>query len=182
MGTPLIMPTLTAATWERMGSPRNLSVFSSESTACLNAMNAPVMEAVRVPPSASITSQSIQICRSPSFSSSIEARNARPISRWISWVRPDFFPAVDSRGVRTLVARGSMEYSEVIQPLLVPFRKRGTVSSTVAVQITRVCPISIKADPSACAMNPGVIRTDRNWLAGRPSSLILAERSSLRVV
>ena len=144
-----MIPTLTAATWDRMGLSRNLPALDSDSTACVNAMNAPVIEAVRVPPSASITSQSIHICRSPSFSSSIDARNARPISRWISCVRPDFFPAVDSRGVRMLVARGSMEYSEVIQPLLLPFKKTGTVSSTVAVQITRVCPISIKADPSA---------------------------------
>ena len=56
---------------------------------------------------------------------------------------------VDSRAVRELVARGIIEYSEVIQPLFIPFRNGGTVSSTVAVQMTRVRPISIKTDPSA---------------------------------
>jgi len=91
------------------------------------------------------------------LSSSIEARSARPISRWISCVRPDFFPTDYSRGVLVFVARGIIEYSEVIQPLLVPFRNDGTVSSTEAVQITRVRPTSINTDPSACEMNPGVI-------------------------
>src|SRR5262249_22618577 len=83
-----------------------------------------------------------------------------------------FFPIVDSRGVRTLVARGIIEYSEVIQPLPWPFRKAGTDSSTDAVQITRVLPISINTAPSACPMNPGVSRTERNWSVARPSTLI----------
>src|SRR5262249_40440110 len=132
----------------------------------------PVIDAVRVPPSASMTSQSIQIWRSPSFSNSTLARSARPINLWISCVRPDFFPIVDSRGVRILVARGIIEYSEVIQPLPWPFRKAGTASSTDAVQITRVLPISINTAPSACPMNPGVSRTERNWSGARPSTLI----------
>ena len=45
------------------------------------AMNAPVMDAVRVPPSAWITSQSRKMVRSPSFSMSVTARNERPIRR-----------------------------------------------------------------------------------------------------
>jgi hypothetical protein len=76
-------------------------------------------------------------------------------------VRPDFLPIDDSRGVLVLVARGIIEYSEVIQPLFVPLRNWGTVSSTVAVHITRVFPTSINTDPSAWEMNPGVIRTGR---------------------
>ena len=49
--------------------------------------------AQRVPPSACSTSQSTVICRSPSATRSIPARRLRPISRWISWVRPDCLPA-----------------------------------------------------------------------------------------
>ena len=53
------------------------------------------MAAVRVPPSAWITSQSIVICRSPSLGRSTTARSARPIRRWISCVRPEGWPTVD---------------------------------------------------------------------------------------
>jgi hypothetical protein len=42
-----------------------------------------------------------------------------------------------------------MEYSDVIQPFPLFFMKLGTVSSTLAVQITRVRPTSINTDPSA---------------------------------
>jgi hypothetical protein len=53
---------------------------------------APEMAAVRVPPSAWMTSQSTVIWRSPSLGRSTTARSERPISRWISWVRPDCLP------------------------------------------------------------------------------------------
>jgi hypothetical protein len=56
---------------------------------------------------------------------------------------------VDSRCDRVLVARGSMPYSAVTQPLPVLRRKGGTRSSTLAVQITRVFPASMRTDPSA---------------------------------
>ena len=45
----------------------------------------------------------------------VTARSERPISRWISCVRPDACPIVDSRRVRC-GSRGSMEYSAVTQP------------------------------------------------------------------
>jgi hypothetical protein len=48
-----------------------------------------------------------------------------------------------------MVARGSIEYSAVTQPLPLPRRKDGTVSSIVAAQRTRVFPHSIKTEPSA---------------------------------
>src|SRR5262249_24113918 len=85
---------------------------------------------------------------------------------------PDRLPVDDSRGVRVLVARGIMEYSDVIQPLPCPWRKSGTTSSTLAVQITRVLPTSIRTEPSACDMKPGVIRTGRISPAVLPSFLI----------
>jgi len=75
------------------------------------------MEAVRVPPSAWITSQSSQIVRSPISSVFTAARSERPIRRWISIVRPPCFPRAASRSVRSVVARGSIPYSAVTQPL-----------------------------------------------------------------
>ena len=64
---------------------------------------------------------------------------------------------MDSRAVRCSVARGSIPYSPVTQPLPWPFRNDGTPSSTVAVQITRVLPISISTLPSALVIKSGVI-------------------------
>ena len=70
---------------------------TSFSSARPSATNAPVMDAVRVPPSAWITSQSIQTVRSPNFSRSTTARRERPMRRWISWVRPEARPLLTSR-------------------------------------------------------------------------------------
>ncbi|OQB92675.1 MAG: hypothetical protein BWX84_00910 [Verrucomicrobia bacterium ADurb.Bin118] len=65
---------------------------------------------------------------------------ARPMSRWISWVRPSIRPRVLSRTLRWSVEYGSIEYSAVIQPPGIPcsFIQRGTLSSMVTPQITRV--------------------------------------------
>src|SRR5205807_2824502 len=48
-----------------------------------------------------------------------------------------------------------------IHPLPVPFMKPGTLSSMEAVQITRVFPTSISAEPSAVEMNSGIMLTGR---------------------
>ncbi len=64
-------------------------------------------------------------------------------------VRPPTLPCEASRVVRVLVARGSMPYSAVTQPLPVPRRNGGTRSSTEAVQITFVWPTSMSTEPSA---------------------------------
>jgi hypothetical protein len=88
-----------------------------------------VIEAVRVPPSACRTSQSTQIVHSPIFSMAVTARSDRPISRWISWVRPDGRPCWISRGVLTSVERGSIEYSADTHPRPEPIRNFGTRSS-----------------------------------------------------
>jgi hypothetical protein len=77
-----------------------------------------------------------------------------------------------SRNVRVEVARGIIEYSEVIQPLPLFRMNAGTTSSTLAVQITRVRPTSISTEPSADEINPGVIFTGRSWLGDRPSVLM----------
>ena len=68
-----------------------------------SAIQPPVIEAVRVPPSAWMTSQSTVICCSPSACRSTTARSERPISRWISSVRPPCLPAAASRRMRSPV-------------------------------------------------------------------------------
>ena len=72
-------------------------LFFRKVTASCSATKAPVMLAVRVPPSAWITSQSIWMVRSPSAARLITARRLRPIRRWISCVRPDCLPRAASR-------------------------------------------------------------------------------------
>jgi len=57
--------------------------------------------------------------------------------------------SVVSRAVRVCVARGSIEYSAVIQPSPVPFLCGGGLSSQLAVQSTRVSPMLMSAEPSA---------------------------------
>ena len=141
----------------------------SDAIASASATYAPVIDAVRVPPSATSTSQSIVMLRSPSSVRSVTARNERPIRRWISCVRPDGRPDFTSRGVRSTVARGSMLYSAVTHPRPDPRTNCGTPGSTVAAQTTRVFPISISAEPSALARKPGVMRTGRNSSAARLS-------------
>jgi hypothetical protein len=50
--------------------------------------------------------------------------------------------------VRVPVARGSSAYSAAIHPSPVPRWKKGTRSSTLAAQITRVAPISMNTEPA----------------------------------
>src|SRR5215467_13364445 len=128
------------------------------------ATNAPVIEAVRVPPSACRTSQSSVMVLSPSIRMSTTVRRERPIRRWISWVRPPIRPTLASRCPRSCVERGSIEYSAVTQPWPEPRRWAGTRSSTVAVIQTRVRPASIRQEPSACTLTPS------SSLVGRSSS------------
>jgi hypothetical protein len=80
---------------------------------------------------------------------SVTARSERPMSRWISWVRPDGLPRDTSRSVRSVVAPGSIEYSAVTQPLPLPRSHGGTRSSTDAVHRTRVLPMLTSTEPAA---------------------------------
>src|SRR5262245_50260690 len=61
-------------------------------------------------------------------------------------------PFAMSRGLRGCVEYGSIEYSAVSQPPVTPcsFIQRGTVSSIVTAQITRVCPMETNTEPFAC--------------------------------
>ncbi len=162
------MPQLTAATCAVSGSVLIAPDFSSPSIASRSATQPPVIAAQRVPPSACSTSQSTVICRSPSATRSMPARKLRPISRWISWVRPDCLPAAASRRVRVVVERGSMPYSAVTQPSPVLRRNGGTVSSTLAVQSTWVSPMRIRQEPSAWRVTPVSMLTGRSASVARP--------------
>ena len=166
-GVPCTMPTEMAATGPRMGEAPILPCASNWITASCAATKAPVMAAVRVPPSACSTSQSSVMVRSPSLARSNTARSERPIRRWISWVRPLCLPLAASRSPRVWVARGSMPYSAVTQPSPLPRLCGGTRSSTEAVHSTRVAPNSMSTEPSAWTVKPRVIRTGRNWSGAR---------------
>ena len=61
-----------------------------------------------------------------------------------------------------------MPYSAVTQPRPEPAIQRGTPSWTEAVQITRVSPIEMSADPVAVRTNPGSIVVGRSCAAERP--------------
>ena len=74
-------------------------------------------------------------------------RRARPIRRWISWVRP-LGPLV-SRRIRSGDEPGNIEYSAVTQPLPVLRIHRGTSSSSIAVHSTFVSPKVTSTDPWA---------------------------------
>src|SRR6185312_14551138 len=111
--------------------------------------------------------------RSPMRSRSVTARSERPIRRWISCVRPLGRPLETSRGVRVDVARGSMEYSAVTQPLPVLRRNGGTEVSTLAAQSTCVLPTVISAEPSAVFRYPVAISMGRISSCCLPSGRIL---------
>ena len=102
-------------------------------------MNAAVIAAVRVPPSALSTSASTWIVQGPSALRSTTARRLRPISRWISVARPSV-----PRRIRDDVLPGSMAYSAVSQPIDFPSRNGGTVSDKLAVTRTAVSPRAVQ--------------------------------------
>ncbi len=135
---------------------------------------------MRVPPSACSTSQSMYSVRSPIEPRSTTARRLRPMSRWISCVRPPCLPRTASRGVRSAVAAGSMLYSAVSQPAPLPRRQPGTPSTDLAVHSTWVSPRRTMTEPSAN------FATSRSMDSGRSSSdrlpsLTFVTLSSVRV-
>ena len=84
-------------------------------------------------------------------------------------MRPSARPFDTSRCLRSPVEAGSIPYSAVTQPRPLPCIHFGTFSSTDAVQITRVPPIDISADPDAVETKPGSIFTSRSASGARPS-------------
>src|SRR5688500_4097368 len=156
-----------AATRRRTGDCATCPFATSHPNASWTATQAPVIAAVRVPPSACRTSQSTRIVNSPKAKLSTIARTLRPMSRWISWVRPPNW--LRSRAVLVRVARGSIAYSAVIHPSPLPFLQAGTVSSTDAAHSTRVSPNEMRHDPSAYGTAPRSSVTVRSMPAPRDS-------------
>src|SRR6185369_10299304 len=74
------------------------------------------------------------------------------------------------------VARGSMPYSAVTQPLPLPLRNAGTFSSTLAVHSTRVNPNSTSTEPSACFVKLRWKRTGRSVSARRSNERAMLAR------
>src|SRR6266581_3954371 len=168
MISPPTTPTLTAATAVRKGCMASTPLLTSREHARCRATYAPVMDTVRVPPSACNTSQSSVIVRGPSAPISTTARNERPIKRWISCVRPLTRPS-RSRELRVWVARGNILYSAVTHPWPLPSRNGGTFSSILAAHSTRVFPASINTDPRRSPGNlpsgaQGVVDSERGCL------------------
>src|ERR1700732_5170905 len=161
------MPQEIAATLSRSTLPLIMRVAFIQEMQSASATQAPVIEAVRVPPSACSTSQSTVIWRSPRASRSTLARNERPIRRWISTVRPPCLPAAASRRVRSSVARGSMPYSAVTQPRPWPLSQGGRRSSRVAVTSTWVSPNLTMQEPSAYLTTPRSSETGRSSSGAR---------------
>ena len=76
--------------------------------------------------------------------------------------------------MRSLVLRGSIEYSAVTQPLPLPFSQRGTPLVNDAVHNTFVRPNETRADPSAWSLQPRSMVTFRSSFAARPSILVMS--------
>jgi hypothetical protein len=70
--------------------------------------------------------------------------------------------------LREPVDAGSIPYSAVTQPVPRPSIQRGTDSSTDAVQMTRVSPCAMSAEPVAVGTKPVWIVVGRSWPAVRP--------------
>ena len=90
-------------------------------------------------------------------------------------MRPPIRPLTDSRSLRVVVERGSIEYSAVTQPSPLPLRQRGTPSVKDAAHSTRVRPNSTSTLPSAWSSQPRVIRTGLSSSAARPSCRAVVE-------
>src|SRR5215813_4535110 len=85
-------------------------------------------------------------------------------------------PFVMSRALRGCVEYGSIEYSAVSQPPGTPcsFIQRGTPSSIVTPQITRVCPIEASTEPLACGATFNSKLIERLSSGPRPSIRCIA--------
>src|SRR5699024_12195545 len=85
---------------------------------------------------------------------------------------------MDSRGIRSWVADGSIAYSAVNQPSPESFLKRGTPCCTEAVHITRVLPNSTSTEPAGLVVKLRVIRTLLIWSELPPSARLKSVMSS----
>ena len=89
-------------------------------------------------------------------------------------------PFTLSRSLRLFVARGSIAYSAVTQPLPLPVSHRGTPFVNEAVHSTFVPPKLMRADPSACALQPRSMVISRSCEVERPSARTMSVMSFSR--
>src|SRR6266481_2619444 len=87
-------------------------------------------------------------------------------------------PFAISRALRGCVEYGSMEYSAVSQPPVTPcsFIQRGTASSIVTAQTTRVLPIETSTEPLACGATFNSKWSGRISSDPRPSFRCIGEK------
>ena len=129
--------------------PRSACFAISPSTASRSATQAPEIAAVRVPPSAWMTSQSSEICRSPSASRSTTARR-RPSDQPLDFLRAAGLLARRRLAPAARVGRARQHAIFGRDPAApLPRSQGGTFSSTLAVQSTRVSPKLTRQQPSA---------------------------------
>ncbi len=108
------------------------------------------------------------------------ARRLRPMSRWISTVRPLCLPLAASRPTRSGDEPGSIEYSAVTHPLPLPRIQRGTSSSTLAVHRTRVRPNDTRHEPSAISVKSRSNVIGRSSSGARPSGRDISRAEATR--
>ena len=159
-----MMPTLTAARGPRIGLRVMRPSRRAAAMASDRATKAPVMAAVRVPPSAQMTSQSQVMAMPGILLRSTAARRERPMRRWISVAR-----LLGPRRWRSGVEPGIMLYSAVTHPRggSASRSQRGGSSLMEAVQRMRVLPTTIMTLPGAAEGNRRWILTGRSWLRFR---------------
>ena len=104
-----------------------------------------MIEAVRVPPSASMTSQSTVMVTSGRRSRSTTERSERPINLWIS-VPLELGRRLEMRSGEL---PGSIEYSAVTHPPSLLRIQPGRRYSIEAAQSTFVCPVLMMTLPAA---------------------------------
>src|SRR2546430_6295277 len=83
-----------------------------------------------------------------------------------------------SRILRVVVEYGNIEYSAVSQPPVTfcSFIQRGTISSIITPQITRVLPMATSTEPLACGAMFKSKLIERIWSDARPSERCMKEQ------
>ena len=138
-------------------------LLASASAPATSATKPPVIEAVRVPPSAWMTSQSIQIVRSPSSFSCVD-RAQRSADQPLDLLRP----AADLAGASPRAACGSWSRAAACRTPRSPSPCRCCAGTAARGPRRWPCrsrvvrPTSISTEPSACARKPGVMVVGRS--------------------
>ena len=161
-GTPPTMPTDTAATKSRSGSPVTGRAPCTSGRVGERDARAGDRRAARA--AVGLQHVAVDADRALAEPREVGHRAQAAADQPLDLLRASrLLASAASRRVRVCVERGSMPYSAVIQPLPLPLRNAGTPSSTLAVHSTRVSPSSTSTEPSACRVKPRVMRSGRSW-------------------